>query len=123
MRASPPSPSRAKIVGDAVPDGRFNKNNAAPLAGRRAFSVHVLHRRRRVIFAALSKREPRGKLLLRRRYIGLNLANSIGSTRYIGNDITLALAAAACIPVTNDLTDHVVALAGNQVRALQRYIL
>ena len=38
-----------------------NKNNAAPLAGRRAFSVHVWHRRRRVIFAALSKREPRGK--------------------------------------------------------------
>ena len=36
------------------------KNNAAPLAGRRAFSVHVWHRRRRVIFAALCKREPRG---------------------------------------------------------------
>ena len=93
MRASPPSPSRTKIVGDTVPYTRFNipsrragpacpaekcvpgggthgsrptgaypqKNNAAPLAGRRAFSVHVWHRRRRVIFAALNKREPRGK--------------------------------------------------------------
>ena len=30
------------------------KNNAAPLAGRRAFSVHVWHRRRRVIFAAFT---------------------------------------------------------------------
>ena len=29
-------------------------NNAAPLAGRRAFSVHVWHRRRRVIFAAFT---------------------------------------------------------------------
>ena len=86
MRASPPSPSRTKIVGDAVLDTRFNipsrragpacpaekcvpgggthgsrptgaypqKNNAAPLAGRRAFSVHVSHRRRRVIFAAFT---------------------------------------------------------------------
>ena len=87
MRASPPSPSRTKIVGDAVPDGRIThlprragpacpaagyaffggthgsrptektdspKNNAAPLAGRRAFSVHVWHRRRRVIFAAFT---------------------------------------------------------------------
>ena len=87
MRASPPSPSRTGIVGDAVPDGRFNipsrwagpvcpaekcipgggthgsrptgayppqKNNTAPLAGRRAFSVHVWHRRRRVIFAAFT---------------------------------------------------------------------
>lgn len=31
-----------------------SKNNAAPLAGRRAFSVHVWHRRRRVIFAAFT---------------------------------------------------------------------
>ena len=31
-----------------------HKNNAAPLAGRRAFSVHVSHRRRRVIFAAFT---------------------------------------------------------------------
>ena len=54
MRASLPSPSRTKIVGDAVPDGRFNKNNAAPRMGCRAFSVHVSHRRRRVIFAAFT---------------------------------------------------------------------
>ena len=32
----------------------LQKNNAAPLAGRRAFSVHVWHRRRRVIFAAFT---------------------------------------------------------------------
>ena len=30
------------------------KYNAAPLAGRRAVSVHVWHRRRRVIFAAFT---------------------------------------------------------------------
>ena len=30
------------------------KNNAAPRKGRRAFSVHVWHRRRRVIFAAFT---------------------------------------------------------------------
>ena len=46
--------------GDAVPYTRFNKNNAAPRKGRRAFSVHVWHRRRRVIFAAWLEREPRG---------------------------------------------------------------
>ena len=37
------------------------KNNAAPLAGRRAFSVHVWHRRRRVIFAAFTSGNRGGK--------------------------------------------------------------
>ena len=32
----------------------YSKNNAAPRKGRRAFSVHVWHRRRRVIFAAFT---------------------------------------------------------------------
>ena len=48
-------------MGPALQVHTPQKNNAAPLAGRRAFSVHVWHRRRRVIFAALCKREPRGR--------------------------------------------------------------
>ena len=38
------------------------KNNAAPLAGRHAFSVHVWHRRRRVIFAAFTSGNRGGNL-------------------------------------------------------------
>ena len=52
-------------MGPALQVHTPQKNNAAPLAGRRAFSVHVWHRRRRVIFAALCKREPRGEFHLK----------------------------------------------------------
>ena len=41
-------------MGPALQVHTPQKNNAAPLAGRRAFSVHVWHRRRRVIFAAFT---------------------------------------------------------------------
>ena len=41
-------------MGPALQGHTPQKNNAAPLAGRRAFSVHVWHRRRRVIFAAFT---------------------------------------------------------------------
>ena len=47
----------------SLPTGAYpQKNNAAPRMGRRAFSVRVWHRRRRVIFAAWLEREPRGKI-------------------------------------------------------------
>ena len=41
-------------MGPALQVHTPKKNNAVPLAGRRAFSVHVWHRRRRVIFAAFT---------------------------------------------------------------------
>ena len=64
-RAGPVCPAGKCVPGGGThgsrPTGAYpQKNNAAPRMGRRAFSVHVWHRRRRVIFAALSKREPRG---------------------------------------------------------------
>ena len=53
-----PNSAAARQRGTAALSGRRDavpyKNNAAPLAGRRAFSVHVWHRRRRVIFAAFT---------------------------------------------------------------------
>ena len=44
---------RGGMSGTPSPTGA-QQNNAASLAGRRAFSVHVWHRRRRVIFAAFT---------------------------------------------------------------------
>ena len=41
-------------MGPALQVHTPQKNNAAPRKGRRAFSVHVWHRRRRVIFAAFT---------------------------------------------------------------------
>ena len=59
-RAGPACPAEKCVPGGGThgsrPTGAYppKKNNAAPLAGRRAFSVHVWHRRRRVIFAAFT---------------------------------------------------------------------
>ena len=65
-RAGPVCPAE-----ECVPDGGTHgsrptgayppKNNAAPRKGRRAFSVHVWHRRRRVIFAAFTSGNRGGK--------------------------------------------------------------
>ena len=59
-RAGPACPAEKCVPGGGTHGSRPTektdslKNNAAPLAGRRAFSVHVWHRRRRVIFAAFT---------------------------------------------------------------------
>ena len=65
-RAGPACPAEKCVPGGGTHGSRPTgatpqKNNAAPRKGCRAFSVHVWHRRRRVIFAALCKREPRGE--------------------------------------------------------------
>ena len=67
-RAGPACPAEKCVPGGGThgsrPTGAYpppKKNNAAPLAGRRAFSVHVWHRRRRVIFAAFTSGNRGGK--------------------------------------------------------------